>query len=278
MRYRESQENQMDRLPRISRPFFCGHSSRTVRPKFWYVSSFTPCQNLSQHTYVKTTMKCKQNLGERGVPFLRAVKSTQRTYSAHFSSSKGSGRNRRSIFALDSLCDNWNTFYDGIFFSSLTVCVRPLPDFAILNPDVSAFPSLLPSLGWSKVCFPSHANSNPIRPHPPPGPLKEIMTNSKRIIFPHRRRHTQSNITQLNKFPPQIVLYFVLLEKERKNEKRIEEESKKEKTQKEKRIFILEARIAEVHRVSKFRVARKRALLLTVRKHYGGETNGETEK
>ena len=42
-------------------------------------------------------MKCKQNLGERGVQFLRAVKSTQRTYSAHFSSSKGSGRNRRSI-------------------------------------------------------------------------------------------------------------------------------------------------------------------------------------
>ena len=61
--------------------------------------------------------------------------------------------------------------------------------------------------------------------------------------------------------PPQSILYLVLPEKERTNEKRSNKKSRKEKITKEKHISFLEARIAEVHRVSKFCVARKRALV-----------------
>ena len=48
----------------------------------------------------------------------------------------------------------------------------------------------------------------------------------------------------------------------------------------EKHIFSLEARIAEVHHVSKFCVARKRVHVAHCKKivHYGGERDGETEK
>ena len=61
-----------------------------------------------------------------------------------------------------------------------------------------------------------------------------------------------------------FTLYFY--RKKGKNEKRSEEKSRKEKTQKKKHIFILEARIAEVHRVSKFCFARKRALVAHCKK------------
>ena len=73
--------------------------------------------------------------------------------------------------------------------------------------------------------------------------------------------HTKQTLHS-RKVPPQIDLYLVFLKKERKKEKRSEEKSRKEKTQKKNHIFSLEARIAEVHRVSKFCVARKRALVV----------------
>ena len=60
-------------------------------------------------------------------------------------------------------------------------------------------------------------------------------------------------------------------------------EEQKRKNTKEKHIFILEARIAEVHRVSKFCVARKRALCAHRKKtlwwrQRERDRNGETKK
>ena len=69
----------------------------------------------------------------------------------------------------------------------------------------------------------------------------------------------------------QIVLYLVRPHKERTNEKRSEEKSRKETSKKKTHICILKARTTDVHHVSKFCVARKRALVHHRRKHDAAE-------